>query len=178
MDEPWVRALCSRVRDTHLHTCIPPPLQVSPSLPPIGSDGLRYNITRSMRGSHAFANIRGAQRFCSVVGSRSFIGVDTCRADALLMHELLGSEEVRQWLKWEGSKQGLLHSSELGKLLQVRLGCLVLSSPPSLPHTSPSSLLSPSHSPLNPFHRNPHPSSSHSTSLCTYPAQSPWITPT
>jgi hypothetical protein len=117
------RSALSRHAHTHdTNTSIP---QVSPSLPPLGSEGLRYNITRSMRGAHAFSSIQGAQRFCSVVGPRSFIGVDTCRADALLMHELLGSEEVRQWLKWEGSQQGLLHSSELGKILQVTLCGLV-----------------------------------------------------
>jgi hypothetical protein len=55
----------------------------------------------------------------SVVGPRSFIGVDTCRADALLMHELLGSSEVREWLQWTGSQQALLHSTALGMLLQV-----------------------------------------------------------
>jgi len=80
---------------------------------------MRFNITRSMRGAQAFASIRGAQRFCSVVGPRSFIGVDTCRADALLMHELVGSKEVMEWLGWTGSQRGLLHSSALGKLLQV-----------------------------------------------------------
>ena len=93
--------------------------QTPPSLPALGSDAIRYNITRSMRGARAFANIRGAQRCCSVVGPRSFIGVDTCRADALLMHELLGSEEVMEWLNWSGSQQGLLRSSALGKLLQA-----------------------------------------------------------
>ena len=36
------------------------------------------------------------------------------------MHELLGSDDVRQWLRWTGSQQSLLHSSALGKLLQVR----------------------------------------------------------
>jgi hypothetical protein len=35
------------------------------------------------------------------------------------MHELLGSEEVMEWLNWSGSQQGLLRSSALGKLLQV-----------------------------------------------------------
>ncbi len=133
VDMPWVR---------HHTLCFPSSSsmrQVPPALPPLGSEGLRFNITRSLRGAHAFASIRGAQRFCSVVGPRSFVGVDTCRADALLMHELLGSREVMEWLHWTGSQQALLHSSALGKLLQA--SCLVAKNIGSTSQTSIVTLL-------------------------------------
>lgn len=120
VDQPWVGTLRNTFKRCKRSLTTPTPVQIPPALPPQGSDGLRYNMARSMRGAHAFASIKGAQRVCSIVGPRSFVGVDTCRADALLMHELLGSEEVRQWLRWTGSQQSLLHSSALGKLLQVR----------------------------------------------------------
>jgi hypothetical protein len=113
VDTPWVH------QSTRLFPLSLSPPQIPPALPPLGAQGLRFNINRSMRGAHAFSSIRGAQRFCSVVGPRSFVGVDTCRADALLMHELLGSKEVMEWLHWTGSQQALLHSSALGLLLQA-----------------------------------------------------------